>query len=94
MVTGKAADQLGRRRMFMGGLVIFGAGSALAAVAPGIGLLVVGRAIQGIGGAMLTPASLGLLLAAFLFSTGFYIARRTGPKAHDHAYEPIRGMEL
>lgn len=36
----------------------------------------------------------GLLLAAFLFSTGFYIARRTGPKAHDHAYEPIRGMEL
>lgn len=65
VVTGKAADQLGRRRMFMGGLVIFGAGSALAAVAPGIGLLVVGRAIQGIGGAMLTPASLGLLLAAF-----------------------------
>jgi EmrB/QacA subfamily drug resistance transporter len=65
VVTGKAADQLGRRRMFMGGLVIFGAGSALAAVAPGLGVLVVGRAIQGIGGAMLTPASLGLLLAAF-----------------------------
>ncbi len=65
VVTGKAADQLGRRRMFLAGLVIFAAGSAIGAVAPGLGVLVFGRAIQGIGGAMLAPASLGLLLAAF-----------------------------
>lgn len=65
VVTGKAADQLGRRRMFLGGLLIFAAGSAIGAVAPGLGVLIVGRAVQGIGGAMLTPASLGLLLAAF-----------------------------
>ncbi len=65
VATGKAADQLGRRRMFVAGLAIFAAGSAIAAIAPGLGVLIVGRAIQGIGGAMLTPASLGLLLAAF-----------------------------
>ncbi len=65
VATGKAADQLGRRRLFVAGLTMFAAGSAIAAVAPGLGVLVFGRAIQGIGGAMLTPASLGLLLAAF-----------------------------
>lgn len=65
VVTGKVADQLGRRRMFLAGLAVFAAGSALSAVAPGLGVLILGRAIQGIGGAMLTPASLGLLLAAF-----------------------------
>lgn len=65
VVTGKVADQLGRRRMFLAGLAVFALGSAAAAVAPGLGLLVAGRAVQGIGGAMLAPASLGLLLAAF-----------------------------
>lgn len=65
VVTGKTADQLGRRRMFLLGLVIFAGGSATAAFAPGLGVLIVGRAIQGVGGAMLAPASLGILLAAF-----------------------------
>lgn len=65
VVTGKAADQLGRRRMFVAGLGTFAIGSAICAVAPSLGVLIFGRAIQGIGGAMLTPASLGLLLAAF-----------------------------
>jgi EmrB/QacA subfamily drug resistance transporter len=65
VVTGKVADQLGRRRIFLGGLIVFAAGSLIAAIAPGLGVLIVGRAVQGIGGAMLAPASLGLLLAAF-----------------------------
>lgn len=65
VAAGKAADQLGRRRMFVAGLTIFALGSAIAAIAPGLGLLVFGRAIQGLGGAMLAPASLGLLLTAF-----------------------------
>ncbi len=47
------------------GIALFGAGSALCAVAPSLGLLVVGRAVQGIGGAFMMPASLGLLLGAF-----------------------------
>ncbi len=65
LVSGKVADQLGRRRMFLWGLLVFGLGSSIAAFAPGLGVLVVGRAVQGIGGAMIAPASLGLLLAAF-----------------------------
>ena len=65
IVSGKVADQLGRRRLFLLGVAVFGIGSVLCAVAPGLGLLVTGRVIQGIGGALLTPASLGLLLAAF-----------------------------
>jgi EmrB/QacA subfamily drug resistance transporter len=65
LVSGKVADQYGRRRMFLCGLGVFAAGSAVAAIAPGLGVLILGRAVQGIGGAMIAPASLGLLLAAF-----------------------------
>ena len=65
LVSGKVADQFGRRRMFLLGLGVFAAGSAIAAVAPGLGVLIFGRAVQGVGGAMIAPASLGLLLAAF-----------------------------
>lgn len=65
IVSGKLADQLGRRRMFLLGVAVFGAGSLLCALAPGLWPLVAGRIVQGIGGALLSPASLGLLLAAF-----------------------------
>ena len=65
VVAGKVADQLGRRRIFLTGLAVFASGSLLAAFAPGLGVLIAGRAVQGIGAALLTPASLGLLLAAF-----------------------------
>lgn len=65
VVAGKSADQLGRRRFFLAGVTIFAAGSLVCAVAPSLGLVIGGRAVQGIGGALLTPASLGLLLAAF-----------------------------
>ncbi len=65
LVSGKVADQFGRRRMFLFGLGVFAAGSAIAAVAPDLGVLILGRAVQGIGGAMIAPASLGLLLTAF-----------------------------
>jgi EmrB/QacA subfamily drug resistance transporter len=65
IVSGKVADQLGRRRMFLAGVGVFGIGSLLCALAPGLWPLVAGRVVQGIGGAMLSPAALGLLLAAF-----------------------------
>lgn len=65
VVAGKTADQLGRKRLFTIGLAVFLTGSALCAVAPSLGALIAGRAVQGVGGALLTPASLGLLLAAF-----------------------------
>ena len=65
IVAGKAADQFGRRRMFIGGFTVFGLGSVVWAASNGLPVLIIGRAVQGIGGAMLGPAALGLLLAAF-----------------------------
>jgi len=65
LMTGAAlGDRFGRRRMFAIGLGIFTVGSALAALAPSIELLNVARAIQGTGGAIVTPLTLTLLSAA------------------------------
>ena len=65
VVSGRLADRVGRKRLFQYGTVLFLVGSFVCAVAPAMGMLIAGRAIQGVGGAMMTPASLGLLLAAF-----------------------------
>jgi EmrB/QacA subfamily drug resistance transporter len=65
IVSGKLADQLGRKRMFLMGTAIFAIGSTACAFAPSLALIIAGRCVQGIGGAILAPASLGLLLSAF-----------------------------
>ncbi len=57
-------ERFGRRRIFILGIAVFTAASAGAALAPSIGVLVVARAIQGAGGAMVMPLSLTLLSAA------------------------------
>ncbi|MFF1873270.1 MFS transporter [Kitasatospora herbaricolor] len=62
---GVFADRFGRRRMFLSGIVLFTAASAVCAVAPSIGWLLAGRVLQGIGAAALSPASLALLAAAY-----------------------------
>ena len=62
---GKLGDLAGRRRIFELGLLTFIAGSALAAAAPSLELLIAARALQGIGAAALTPTSLGLILPLF-----------------------------
>ncbi len=65
LLTGAAlGDRFGRRRMFAIGLVVFTVGSALAALAPTIEALNIARAIQGLGGAIVTPLTLTLLSAA------------------------------
>lgn len=65
LMTGAAlGDRFGRRRMFVVGLGVFTLGSALAALAPTIELLNLARAIQGLGGAIVTPLTLTLLSAA------------------------------
>jgi EmrB/QacA subfamily drug resistance transporter len=63
--AGKLGDIVGRRRVFVSGLVLFGAGSALCAAAPSIELLVGARVLQAAGAAAVTPTSLGLLLPMF-----------------------------
>ncbi|MFI0899036.1 MFS transporter [Streptomyces sp. NPDC020983] len=58
------ADRFGRKRVYLAGVVVFTAASALCSLAPSAGWLVAGRAVQGIGAAALSPASLALLAAA------------------------------
>jgi EmrB/QacA subfamily drug resistance transporter len=66
LLTGAAiGDRFGRKRMFMTGIALFTASSAAAALAPSIGLLIVARAIQGVGAAITTPLTLTLLANAF-----------------------------
>ncbi|HEY2443966.1 MAG TPA: MFS transporter, partial [Streptosporangiaceae bacterium] len=62
--AGRAADLIGRRAAFLTGMIVFGLASAACAAAPDVWVLVVARIVQAAGGALLMPASLGLLLAA------------------------------
>src|ERR1700683_2777468 len=65
LLTGATlGERFGRRRLFVIGLGLFTAGSAAAALAPGIGALVAARAVQGVGAAILIPLTLTLLSAA------------------------------
>jgi EmrB/QacA subfamily drug resistance transporter len=64
LLTGSAlGDRFGRRRMFMIGVAVFTAGSAAAALAPTIGMLVAARGLQGAGGSLLVPLTLTMLSA-------------------------------
>jgi EmrB/QacA subfamily drug resistance transporter len=65
LAGGSLSDIYGRRRIFILGVVVFVAASALCAAAPTIGLLIAARFVQGIGGALLTPGSLAIIEAVF-----------------------------
>jgi EmrB/QacA subfamily drug resistance transporter len=65
LLAGSLSDRWGRRRVFLVGLSWFTLASVLCAAAPSIGWLITARAVQGIGGALMTPASLAIIEAAF-----------------------------
>jgi EmrB/QacA subfamily drug resistance transporter len=65
LVGGSLGDQFGRRRMFVFGLIAFGATSLLCAVAPTVEFLIGARALQGVAGALLVPGSLAIVAATF-----------------------------
>jgi EmrB/QacA subfamily drug resistance transporter len=65
LLSGSAADRLGRKRVFLVGLAGFGLGSLLCSVAPDTGWLIGLRMLQGIGGSMLTPVSLSIVRNTF-----------------------------
>ena len=65
LVGGSAADIYGRRRIFLVGILIFTTASIACGLSPDITALVVSRAVQGLGAALLTPASLAMLGATF-----------------------------
>jgi EmrB/QacA subfamily drug resistance transporter len=58
---GRLGDRLGRRRVYLSGFAVFGAGSVMAAVAPSFAMLLVARAVQAVGGGILTAGSLALI---------------------------------
>ena len=65
LVGGSAADRYGRRRIFLVGIAVFTAASIACGLSPNIRALIVSRAVQGFGAALLTPASLAMLGATF-----------------------------
>jgi EmrB/QacA subfamily drug resistance transporter len=65
LIGGSLGDVFGERRLFVLGAAGFGASSAGCALAPSVGALIAARALQGVFGALLTPASLALIVAAF-----------------------------
>ncbi|HEV7482940.1 MAG TPA: DHA2 family efflux MFS transporter permease subunit [Solirubrobacterales bacterium] len=63
--AGRIADRVGRKRVFISGLLLFAGASALCALAPSLDVLVAARVLQAAGGAMMLPTTLGLILPAF-----------------------------
>src|SRR5438552_8083897 len=65
LTGGKLADLLGRRRIFITGMVVFTASSLWCGLAGGADSLIAARTVQGIGAALMNPATLGILTTAF-----------------------------
>jgi EmrB/QacA subfamily drug resistance transporter len=65
MLSGSTADRFGRRRTFVVGLALFSAGSLLCSLAPSLGLLVVFRMLQAVGGSMLNPVAMSIITNTF-----------------------------
>jgi EmrB/QacA subfamily drug resistance transporter len=65
LLGGALGDRYGRRRVFSVGVVWFAVSSAACGLAPSVGFLIAARALQGVGGALLTPGSLAILQASF-----------------------------
>lgn len=92
LVGGALGDRFGRRRMFSAGVVLFALASAGCGVAPTLALLVVARAIQGIGAALLIPGSLSLISAAYPEQTrGAAIGTWSAFSAVTAAVGPVAG---
>ncbi len=65
LLGGRAADRLGRRRLFIAGIGLFSAASLMCGLAQSEGMLLVARGAQGLGGAMVSPAALSIILTTF-----------------------------
>ena len=65
MLGGRAADLLGRRRMFMIGLALFSGASLVCGLSSSEAMLITARAVQGVGAAIISPAALSILMTTF-----------------------------
>jgi EmrB/QacA subfamily drug resistance transporter len=87
-IAGKLSDELGRKRVFMGAVVLFTTGSLLAAIAPSVYLLIPARVMQALGGGAFLPTASGIVSEEFkenraraigLFSSVFPMGGVVGP---------------
>src|SRR5206468_9932177 len=65
LLAGRAADLLGRRRVFVVGVALFTIASLVCGLAQSEAMLIVARAVQGLGGAIITPAALSIVMTSF-----------------------------
>jgi len=65
MLAGSTADRVGRKRVFMAGLVVFTIGSALCSLAPDLNALIAFRMVQAVGGSMLNPVAMSIITNTF-----------------------------
>jgi len=92
LVGGSMGDQIGRKRVFLFGVIFFTAASVLCGIATSPGTLIVGRALQGIGAAFLVPGSLAIISATFNDAErGRAIGTWSGFSAMTTAIGPVSG---
>ena len=92
LVGGSLGDMLGRRKVYVFGVAVFAAASAVCGVARNIDMLIWARSIQGIGAALLVPGSLALITASFPEETrGQAIGTWSGFSAMTAAIGPVIG---
>lgn len=65
MLAGSTADRIGRRKVFVTGLVVFALGSLLCSLAPNLEALIAFRAVQAVGGSMLNPVAMSIITNTF-----------------------------
>src|SRR6266508_3478239 len=65
LLGGRLADRLGRRRLFLAGIALFSGASLICGLSQSEGMLLVARGLQGLGGAMVSPAALSIILTTF-----------------------------
>ncbi len=66
ILGGSLGDKLGRKKVFITGIIIFICGSALCGFSPGVNFLIACRSIQGLGGALMIPGSLSIISSSFI----------------------------
>nr|MDQ3398309.1 MFS transporter [Deinococcota bacterium] len=92
LLGGSLGDRLGRKRVFMAGAVVFTGASVWCGLAPDAGQLIMARALQGVGGALLTPGSLAIISASFPeHERGAAIGLWSGFSAMTAALGPVIG---
>jgi EmrB/QacA subfamily drug resistance transporter len=95
LIGGSLGDVFGRRAMFGAGIALFALASIVCGFAPSIGVLVFGRCLQGIGGALATPGSLALISSTYAgVERGKAIGTWSGASALTGALGPVLGGAL